>query len=524
MADTENTETSPVDNGSEKIDSSFKRKRTDSNDDEDDRRDIGLDENKRIKVAEDKPPVPVSSTGTVRIISETADSMVIEIPPDKVGTVIGSKGMVIQEVQMRSGAKAVVNQEFPPGVPRQVNVNGTSLQMKNCYELIKKIIEVGPTAIHVNSLSGGPSITTTIEVSQQQIGKVIGTGGNTIKEIQSKSGARVQIDQDYPPEVPRKVNISGTSTAVNIAVQLVQTILAGGNIQNQSSNYPMTPGSMMNNVPVPAYPRPSMPSMAVAPAMVAPGAEVRNTLDVAKAVIGKIIGKGGETIHSIQKKSGCKVTVDQQVPEGYPCKVNMVGTAQTVAIASYLIQEIMMGVPSSKIGANLPPTISNSAGAASMPNMSAPMGGHHQQQQQPPMGNPATTAYGMPQYQGMPFPQQSYPYSYAPQMQYPGPYGMPQPGMYPGNPYGQPTAPMAAQQPAATVGGYGAMPRAAGAYSHNTSTVPAQSRPQASPASTAKKSNSGTASVWTEHKTDDGIPYWYNASTGVSQVRFYVFE
>ena len=27
------------------------------------------------------------------------------------------------------------------------------------------------------------------------------------------------------------------------------------------------------------------------------------------------------------------------------------------------------------------------------------------------------------------------------------------------------------------------------------------------------------ASVWSEHKTDDGNTYWYNASTGVSQVR-----
>lgn len=26
------------------------------------------------------------------------------------------------------------------------------------------------------------------------------------------------------------------------------------------------------------------------------------------------------------------------------------------------------------------------------------------------------------------------------------------------------------------------------------------------------------ASVWSEHKTDDGNTYWYNASTGVSQV------
>lgn len=29
---------------------------------------------------------------------------------------------------------------------------------------------------------------------------------------------------------------------------------------------------------------------------------------------------------------------------------------------------------------------------------------------------------------------------------------------------------------------------------------------------------SALPSAWTEHKTDDGIPYWHNATTGVSQV------
>jgi len=51
------------------------------------------------------------------------------------------------------------------------------------------------------------------------------------------------------------------------------------------------------------------------------GGELKQTIDVPKSVVGKIIGKGGETITTIQRKSGSKVTVDQSVPEGMPCKV-----------------------------------------------------------------------------------------------------------------------------------------------------------------------------------------------------------
>lgn len=44
------------------------------------------------------------------------------------------------------------------------------------------------------------------------MGKVIGTGGSVIKDLQAKSGARIQIDQDFPPDVPRKINITGAKS------------------------------------------------------------------------------------------------------------------------------------------------------------------------------------------------------------------------------------------------------------------------------------------------------------------------
>lgn len=174
-----------------------------------------VEQPKKVKVEESNGATVQSQTGTAG-----QELMILEIAPDKVGQIIGSKGMIIQEIQTRSGARAYVNQDFPAGVNRQVNITGSAAQVKAAADLINLIITEGPTAIHVNSMAGGPTVTQIVECTQPQVGKIIGTGGATIKELQSKSGARIQIDQDYPPEVPRKINITGTAAAVALGVQV----------------------------------------------------------------------------------------------------------------------------------------------------------------------------------------------------------------------------------------------------------------------------------------------------------------
>lgn len=201
---------------------SAKRKRDDENDAEQQQEEEDVpevDASKKLKVEStpvESTPAPYSGPALV----PGQELLVLEITPDKVGQIIGSKGMIIQEIQTRSGAKAYVNQDFPDGVNRQVNITGTSEQVKAAADLINLIITQGPTAIHVNSMAGGPTVTQIIECTQPQVGKIIGTQGATIKELQSKSGARIQIDQDFPPEVPRKINVTGTAAAVTLGIQV----------------------------------------------------------------------------------------------------------------------------------------------------------------------------------------------------------------------------------------------------------------------------------------------------------------
>lgn len=131
---------------------------------------------------------PLSVVPTPKDGVNGTETILIEIAPDKVGQVIGSKGAIIQEIQMRTGAKAFVNQDFPEGVNRQVNITGTPVQVKAAAELVKLIIDQGPTAIHINSLSGGPTITTVLECTQAQARSTESTAINTIYSQSLKHG------------------------------------------------------------------------------------------------------------------------------------------------------------------------------------------------------------------------------------------------------------------------------------------------------------------------------------------------
>lgn len=52
------------------------------------------------------------------------------IEPEKVGIIIGSKGSTIMEIMKKSGAKVVINQEFPKGQPHRIIYTGKLLPLE----------------------------------------------------------------------------------------------------------------------------------------------------------------------------------------------------------------------------------------------------------------------------------------------------------------------------------------------------------------------------------------------------------
>lgn len=423
-----------------------------------------------------------------------------EINPEKVGAIIGTRGAIIQEIQVRAGCKVLVDPNCPPGQNRMVTMVGTAEQVKAAGNTIKLILAHGPTAIHINTQTGSELLSAEMECAQPLVGRVIGGGGATIRELQARSGAKIQIDQNFPEGVPRKIQITGTSAAIKIATDLIKYVLENGpNLPPiQGEQYLGAVGGMNG---------------ATAAAM---GSGGTMSFEVAKMHVGKIIGRGGEIVTMIQQKSGCsKVQIDQNVPEGMPCKVMITGAAPNQQYAVHLIQEIMSG------GAQRIHSMPPIGGGGGGMGMYGPGGGMPQQG----MYGGGGGMYGQPQgggYGGYGGPQTG---GYGGQQtggyggyggQQTGGYGGQQTGGYGGyGGYGgQQTGGYGGQQ----TGGYGGggaagMYGGGGGYGGVAGAATSVPGYGAAPATVAAPVKS---SPWTEHKTDEGHTYWYNATTGVS--------
>ncbi|KAF9125044.1 hypothetical protein BGW39_007719 [Mortierella sp. 14UC] len=161
------------------------------------------------------------------------NSSTIQIPSTKVGLVIGRRGETIRDLQDRSGARIAVtptpqDQDSPS---RTVTITGDDNAIERAKSLIEEIVnDMAPRG----AFGGGggfqntPPVTMT--VPQESIGLVIGRGGETVKQLQIQSRAKIQVQQ-VDPSVPapaeRTINLFGPPEAVEYAKQLIMEKVNG---------------------------------------------------------------------------------------------------------------------------------------------------------------------------------------------------------------------------------------------------------------------------------------------------------
>eukprot|EP00793_Prasinoderma_coloniale_P004676 PRCOL_00000437-RA len=166
---------------------------------------------------------------------------VIKVPSASVGKVIGRGGEVIRMLQDTTGCRIQIrkdeeNERSETGVEmRPIELTGSDKAVAAAERMIMAEInnQAGP--------GGGPGLglprsaqrnpgdeELVMRVPNGKVGTIIGKGGETIKLLQDRSGARIQVQPDRetaPGSTERVVTLSGNAACIKEAQRLVTDVV-----------------------------------------------------------------------------------------------------------------------------------------------------------------------------------------------------------------------------------------------------------------------------------------------------------
>lgn len=253
-------------------------------------------------------------------------------PPEKVGPIIGKKGIVVQEIMRRSSCRIFVDQNFPEGQSRQIQITGHPSEIAIAIALILLVLEHGPSIVSpaMQKSWEDPELAenadSNIMCPVDKVGRLIGPKGNNIHEIYRRTGCRVQVCQDSAEDdTVRKVMFFGTPQQMDEAKALVSLIITGGSLRENAQN---TNGTANN----------STHSRIV-------GTKTTEA-DIDPGKVKLVIGAKGVIIAEIMKRSGCKIFINQNFPEGQPHRAVYCGLPQQIEVAMFLVDTVVRdGLP-----------------------------------------------------------------------------------------------------------------------------------------------------------------------------------
>ena len=150
------------------------------------------------------------------------------------------------------------------------------------------------------------------ELSPLYVGRIIGKGGEMIRDLQARSGCHIDVNQNVPEDAPRIISYRGrTHEDIDFAKQLVAK-LCTSDISSSPDKHAELPL----------------------------GKATLKQIQIPKAVIGRIIGRGGEMIRELQSKSHARIQVDHSGDAAMDTnhrQVTITGTHDSVLNAEQMI-------------------------------------------------------------------------------------------------------------------------------------------------------------------------------------------
>ncbi|XP_044743184.1 far upstream element-binding protein 3 isoform X2 [Chrysoperla carnea] len=313
----------------------------------------------------------------------------IRVPDKMVGLIIGRGGEQITRLQAEAGCKIQMGADGSGQPDRVCSLSGPRDAIQRAKDMIYSIVQTHqrpldsppppqhpPTNSNSSSLNsefpglgaqgGGGSGVTQVEimVPGPKVGLIIGKGGETIKQLQEKSGAKMVVIQEGPnPEQEKPLRITGDPQKVEYAKQLVYDLIAekemqayrgpggggGGGGPRGGNGGPPNQGNQNNR------------GDNRGPGGGGGGYGGSNDGDfggnnggnggdgvevqVPRAAVGVVIGKGGDMIKKIQAETGARVQFQQGRDDGPgDRRCFLTGKPQNVEAARQRIEELIDSV------------------------------------------------------------------------------------------------------------------------------------------------------------------------------------
>lgn len=275
------------------------------------------------------------------------NSETIQIESSLVGLIIGRQGENLRRIEADTNCRVQFLAAADGGPFRQCRISGPRPRRAEVKAAINRIIEDSgmgalnrppqekrsdsrdPNKGGATALRDGEDHMQ-IMVPDRTVGLIIGRGGETIRDLQERSGCHINIvGESKSVNGLRPVNLIGTVEAAARAKDAIMEIV-------DSDTRGDGPGAKKPSTPVITR---SEPPPRDAGGNAGPD-KINDSVYVPSDAVGMIIGKGGETIREMQNTTGCKINVAQSSGPGETQReIALIGSRDSIARAKLAIDE-----------------------------------------------------------------------------------------------------------------------------------------------------------------------------------------
>ncbi|KAK5988659.1 Far upstream element-binding 3-like protein [Cladobotryum mycophilum] len=281
------------------------------------------------------------------------NSETIQIESSLVGLIIGRQGENLRRIEADTNCRVQFLAATDGGPFRQCKITGPRPRRADVKTAINRIIEDSgmgalnraqekprdPNRGGAAALRDGEDHMQ-IMVPDRTVGLIIGRGGETIRDLQERSGCHINIvGESKSVNGLRPVNLIGSREAAARAKDFIMEIV-------DSDSRGDGPASGTKKPPAAARPEAPPRDFGGVSASAGPGAgaggpdKINDSVYVPSDAVGMIIGKGGETIREMQNTTGCKINVAQSSGPGeVQREIALIGSRDSIARAKQAIDE-----------------------------------------------------------------------------------------------------------------------------------------------------------------------------------------